>query len=184
MTIILRPAVMADTAAIAEIYAPHAGPGTASYEAIPPDAAEMAVRMASIQAGGYPYLVAERDGVVVGYAYGSAFRSRAGYRFTVENSVYVAPSAQGQGVGKALLEALIEACTRAGYRRMAAVIGDGANDGSIALHQALGFTLAARVPGLGVKHGRWLDWVMMVRPLGDANADAPGPDDHPARFVP
>ncbi|MFV3073313.1 GNAT family N-acetyltransferase [Niveispirillum fermenti] len=177
---LLRPATVADADAIAAIYAPHVLEGTASYEAAPPDAAEMARRMLAVQTGGYPYLVAEQAGRVLGYAYGSAFRDRPGYRFTVENSIYVAPDAQGMGVGRALLKALIDHCTRAGYRRMVAVIGDGSNQGSLGLHRALGFTLAGSVPGLGVKHGRWLDWVLMVRPLGDPAAPPPGNADQPA----
>lgn len=176
---LLRPATAADADAIAAIYAPHVLEGTASYETAPPDGAEMAQRMQAIQTQGYPYLVAEHGGRVLGYAYGSAFRSRPGYRFTVENSIYVAPDAQGMGVGRALLKALIDQCTRAGYRRMVAVIGDGSNEGSLGLHRALGFTLAGTVPGLGVKHGRWLDWVLMMRPLGDPDAPPPGPDDQP-----
>ncbi|KPF82806.1 GCN5 family acetyltransferase [alpha proteobacterium AAP38] len=175
----IRTATAADAAAIAAIYAPHVSEGTASYESVPPDTGEMAMRMAAIQAQGFPYLVAERFGQVLGYAYGSPFRSRPGYRFTVENSIYVAPEAQGAGVGRALLKALIDQCTRAGYRRMVAVIGDGSNEGSVGLHRALGFELAGSIPGLGVKHGRWLDWVMMVRPLGDPQAPPPGPDEHP-----
>lgn len=175
----IRTATAADAVAIAAIYAPHVSEGTASYESIPPDAGEMAMRIAAIQAQGFPYLVAERAGQVLGYAYGSPFRSRPGYRFTVENSIYVAPEAQGAGVGRALLKVLIDQCTRAGYRRMVAVIGDGSNEGSVGLHRALGFELAGTIPGLGVKHGRWLDWVMMVRPLGDPQAPPPGPDEHP-----
>ena len=169
----LRTARTDDAAAIAAIYAPHVQDGTASYESVPPDASEMARRMVAIQAQGYPYLVAERGDQLLGYAYGSPFRSRPGYRFTVENSIYVAPSVQGMGIGRALLKALIEQCTRAGYRRMVAIIGDGSNEGSVGLHRALGFSVACTVPGLGVKHGRWLDWLMMVRPLGDPDAPAP-----------
>lgn len=176
---LLRPATPADADAIAAIYAPHVLEGTASYETAPPDGAEMARRMQSVQAQGYPYLVADHGGRVLGYAYGSPFRSRPGYRFTVENSIYVAPDAQGMGVGRALLKALIDQCTRAGFRRMVAVIGDGSNEGSLGLHRALGFTLAGTVPGLGVKHGRWLDWVLMMRPLGDPDAPPPGLDDQP-----
>lgn len=176
---LIRTARAGDAAAIAAIYAPHVSEGTASYESVPPDAGEMALRMAAIQAQGFPYLVAERGSAILGYAYGSAFRSRPGYRFTVENSIYVAPKAQGAGVGRALLKALIDQCTRAGFRRMVAVIGDGSNEGSVGLHRALGFELAGTVPGLGVKHGRWLDWVLMVRPLGDPHAPPPDANEHP-----
>lgn len=183
-SIVIRPACLDDAKDIAAIYAPHVVEGTASYEAVPPDAAEMARRIASLMEQGYPYLAAERDGRFLGYAYASGFRSRPGYRFTVENSIYIAPEAQGAGVGRALLRALIDICTRAGYRRMIAVIGDGGNDGSLGLHRALGFTHAATVPGLGVKHGRWLDWVMMVRPLGDPDAPPPAIDAMPLPFSP
>ncbi|MBP7340418.1 GNAT family N-acetyltransferase [Niveispirillum sp.] len=176
---LIRTAHAGDAAAIAAIYAPHVSEGTASYESVPPDGGEMALRMAAIQAQGFPYLVAESGATILGYAYGSAFRTRPGYRFTVENSIYVAPQAQGAGVGRALLKALIDQCTRAGFRRMVAVIGDGSNEGSVGLHRALGFELAGTVPGLGVKHARWLDWVLMVRPLGDPDAPPPGSDEHP-----
>jgi phosphinothricin acetyltransferase len=180
----IRPVRLADAENIAAIYAPHVTEGTASYEAVAPDAKEMACRIQALLDQGYPYLVAERDRQFLGYAYASAFRSRPGYRFTVENSIYIAPAAQGAGVGRALLRALIEVCGKAGYRRMVAVIGDGGNDGSMGLHRALGFTPAATVPGLGVKHGRWLDWVMMVRPLGGADTPPPPVDATPLRFSP
>jgi len=180
----IRSVSLDDAEKIAAIYAPHVTEGTASYEAVPPDAVEMAGRIQALLDQGYPYLVAEREGHFLGYAYASAFRNRPGYRFTVENTIYIAPVAQGAGVGRALLRALIEVCGRAGYRRMVAVIGDGGNDGSLGLHRALGFTPAATVPGLGVKHGRWLDWVMMVRPLGGTDAPSPPIDAAPQRFSP
>ena len=174
----IRKATPADADAIAAIYAPHVVDGTASYECLPPDGAEMAARMTALQKQGYPYLVAEQEGQVLGYAYGSAFRTRPCYRFTVENSIYVAPQAQGTGIGRALLNALIDQCARAGYRRMVAVIGDGNNQGSVGLHRALGFELVGVVPGLGVKHGQWLDWMLMARPLGDSDTP-PGHDEYP-----
>lgn len=183
-SIIIRPVCLQDAPEIAAIYAPHVLEDTASYEAVAPDATEMTRRIRSLLELGYPYLVAERDGRFLGYAYASGFRFRPGYRFTVENSIYIAPEAQGAGVGRALLRALIDICTRAGYRRMIAVIGDGGNDGSLGLHRALGFSHAASVPGLGVKHGRWLDWVMMVRPLGDPDAPPPALDTMPLPFSP
>lgn len=169
-----------DAIPIAAIYEPHVTEGTASYEAIAPDAAEMGHRIAALRSQGYPYLVAEREGRVLGFAYASPFRDRPGYRFTVENSIYVSPEAQGSGIGRLLLRTLIDLCTRLGYRRMVAVIGDGGNGGSLGLHRAMGFLPAATIPGLGVKHGRWLDWVMMVRPLGDPDASAPTADAMPA----
>lgn len=178
----VRPVRPDDAAAIAAIYAPHVTDGTASYEAVAPDARAMAARIASLCDQGYPYLVAERAGTVIGYCYGSPFRSRPGYRFTVENSIYIADSARGQGLGRLLLGQLIDICTAAGYRQMVAIIGDGGNGGSLALHRAVGFKEAALLPGIGFKHGRWLDWVMMVRPLGDPAAPPPAADAAPLPY--
>src|SRR5690606_16828311 len=128
--------------------------GLASWEYEPPDEAEMRRRFEVIQGAGYPYLVAERDGRVVGYSYASAYRPRPGYRFTVENSVYVAADAQRGGIARALLEELIRRCTAAGYRQMVAVIGDSANTPSMQLHRALGFTYSGVIHSIGWKHGR------------------------------
>ena len=119
------------------------------------------------------YIVAEDDGVLMGYAYASAYRPRKAYRFTVENSIYVAPAAQGRGVGRALLRALMDACAARGYRQMVAVIGDSANAASRGLHAALGFTLVGVAPALGYKNGRWLDQVLMQAPLGAGATGAP-----------
>jgi phosphinothricin acetyltransferase len=130
-------------------------------------------RFESIRGAGYPYLVAELDGRVVGYSYASAYRTRPGYRYCVENSVYVSSGAQRSGAGKALLAALVEACARAGYRQMVAVIGDSGNIASIRLHRALGFTFCGTIHGIGWKHGRWLDSVLMQKSLGDGDRTPP-----------
>ena len=168
-SILIRPASAGDIPAITAIYAPNVANGVASFEYDPPDEAEMARRQAAILAGGYPYLVATLDGVVVAYAYASAYRSRPGYRFTVENSVYVSPAAQGKGVGKALVNRLVADCAALCYRQMIAVIGNLGNHGSIALHRACGFTVAGVLPSIGWKHGRWIDSVLMQRALGEGD---------------
>jgi phosphinothricin acetyltransferase len=169
----IRPGRDADIPAIAAIYAHWVTHGLASFELDPPDAAEMARRRASVLAGGHPYLVAERDGGVAGYAYASAWRPRPAYRFAVENSVYVAPNAMRGGIGAALLDALIAACTARGCRLMVAVIGDSANAPSIRLHARAGFARAGLLPAVGWKHGRWVDSVLMTRPLGPGAAAPP-----------
>jgi len=169
----LRPATPADIPAITAIYGPNVRDGIASFEYDPPDAAEMAKRQAAILDAGYPYLIAEIDGAVAGYAYASAYRSRPGYRFACENSVYVAPSAQGKGVGRALLARLVDDCTALGYRQMIAVIGNLGNHGSIALHRAAGFTVFGVLPSIGWKLGRWVDCVLMQRPLGEGDRTSP-----------
>lgn len=170
---LLRPATAADAGAIAAIYAPQVLNACASYELEPPDAAEMARRMADVQGRGLPWLVAERQGRVLGYAYAGPFRQRPAYRFTVEDSVYVAEEAHGQGLGRLLLEAVVERCTALGYRRMVAVIGDAGNAASVRLHRSLGFAEVGLVPGVGFKHGRWLDWLMLQRPLGEGDSTPP-----------
>ncbi len=130
-------------------------------------------RRAALIAGGYPYLVAEHDGAVMGYAYAGAYRTRPAYRFTVEDSIYVAPSAQGRGVGRALLSALIDATETRGFRLMIALIGDKASMGSIRLHEAAGFQLVGMFEPVGYKHGRWLASVLMQRVLGDGAKTPP-----------
>ena len=176
---VLRPALDADIPAIRAIYADAVENGCASFELDPPDEAEMTARLTKIRDAGLPWFVAEVDGRVLGYAYAGAYRPRPAYRFTLENSVYVAPAAKGRGLGRALLAALIEATTALGYRRMLAVIGDSANAASIGLHAALGFTHAGLLPSVGWKHGRWLDSVLMQRPLGDGDATPPEADGAP-----
>jgi phosphinothricin acetyltransferase len=174
-TLSIRPARPADIPAITAIYAQAVLHGTASWEIEPPDEAEMLRRQEAILAGGYPYLVAERDGALLGYAYAGAYRPRPAYRATVENSIYIAPAAQGSGVGRALLAALIEACAARGFRQMIAVIGDGtgASIGSRRLHERAGFRLIGVAEKVGYKHGRWLDQMLMQKELGEADRVPP-----------
>ncbi len=172
MDIIIRESAAQDIPAITAIYGHAVLHGRGSFELDPPDAAEMARRRDVILAGGYPYLVAERAGIVVGYTYAGVYRPRPAYRFTVENSVYVAPDQQGAGVGRALLPALLSRCEADGYRLMVAVIGDTGNAASIALHARFGFIHAGVLPAVGWKHGVWLDSVFMTRSLG-AGATTP-----------
>jgi L-amino acid N-acyltransferase YncA len=163
----IRPALLSDCGAIARIYAPAVAHGTTSFELEAPDEAEMARRMGALTEKGYPYLVAELDNEVAGYAYAGPYRTRPAYRFTVENSIYVAADVQRRGVGRVLLMALIEACSERGYRQMLAVIGDSPNQpGSIGLHQACGFSVVGRLPDVGFKFDRWLDSLLMQRRLG------------------
>ncbi len=170
----VRPSRGDDVAAIAAIYAHHVLHGLASFEEVPPDAAEIARRRAGVLARGLPHLVAEAtDGAVLGYAYASPYRPRASYRFTVEDSVYVAPDAVGKGVGAALLPALIEATAAVGARQMVAVIGDSANAPSIRLHARFGFRMVGTLDAVGFKFGRWVDGVIMQRALGDGATTLP-----------
>lgn len=174
MTPIIRPSRDDDLPAIAAIYAHAVTHGTASFELEAPDLAEMARRRAALLAGGYPYLVAEAEETVVGYAYAGPYRARPAYRATVEDSIYVAPDRGGQGIGRELLAALLQACEQRGFRRMVAVIGDSASRGSIRLHEAAGFAPVGVLPAVGFKHGRWLDTVLMQRPLGEGDTSPPG----------
>lgn len=169
---IIRDSREDDVPAIAAIYGHWVEHARASFELEPPGAGEMARRRAALLAAGYPYLVAEEGGAVLGYAYAGAYRARPAYRFTVENSVYVAPGGGGRGAGRALMEALIARCEAAGFRLMIAVIGDSGNAASIALHRAVGFRPAGVLPGIGWKHERWVDTVLMTRALG-AGTGAP-----------
>jgi phosphinothricin acetyltransferase len=173
MSLLVRPSAETDLPAITAIYAHAVIHGTASFELDPPDEAEIARRRNAILEGAYPYLVAENGGEVLGYAYAGPYRTRPAYRSTVEDSIYVAPSAQGQGVGSALLTALIEACEALDFRLMVAVIGDEESHGSISLHRSLGFEPAGILKGIGYKHGRWLSTVLMQRPLGRGMSEPP-----------
>jgi len=173
MKLHVRPSAETDIPAIAAIYAHAVLHGTASFELDPPAEAEIARRRAAILEGGYPYLVAERDGEILGYAYVGAYRTRPAYRSTVEDSIYVAPSAQGQGIGRMLLSALIEECVARDFRLMVAVIGDEESKGSIALHRSLGFEPVGILKGIGYKHGRWLSTVLMQRTLGRGVTEPP-----------
>lgn len=173
MSISIRPATPADIPVITRIYAHAVRHGTASFELEPPDEAEMTRRQRALTDGGYPYLVAEAEGGVAGYAYAGPYRARPAYRFSVENSVYVAPEAYRRGIGRVLLAALIAACEARGYRLMIAVIGDSAQTPSIALHRAAGFKLVGAFEGVGYKFDRWLDTVLMQRPLGKGSSAPP-----------
>jgi L-amino acid N-acyltransferase YncA len=173
----VRAATPADIAAIAGIYAPAVLHGTASFETEPPDPEEMLRRFQASTGAGFPYFVAEREGRVLGYAYANAYRTRPAYRFTVEDSVYIAADAQGSGVGRMLLQALIDACTAQGFRLMVAVIGDSAQFASIALHRRLGFTFCGTIHSVGYKFDRWLDSVIMQLPLGEGDGSVPAERD-------
>lgn len=174
MTITVRPATSADIPAITAIYAHAVAHGTASFETTPPDETEMARRQATLLDAHFPYLVAEQASTILGYAYAGPYRPRPAYRYSVENSIYVAPSTQRSGVGRALLQALIAQCEARGFRLMVAVIGDSANAASIGLHRACGFVDAGILRNVGWKHGKWLDSVFMTRPIG------PGAESPPA----
>lgn len=170
----VRPATPADIPAITAIYRPAVLTGTASFETEPPGDSEMRRRFEDITSKGYPYLVAELGGQVVGYSYASAYRTRPAYKWSVENSVYVAPDAQKRGIGHALLPVLIARCTALGHRQMIAVIGDSANYGSIRLHRAHGFIFSGVIHSVGFKFGRWLDSVIMQRALGPGDTTPAG----------
>lgn len=166
MPIQIRPATPADIPAITEIYAHAVRHGTASFEIEPPSEAEMAQRQKSLLNGGFPYLVAENDGGIAGYAYAGPYRTRPAYRWSVEDSIYVNPQTHRRGVGRALLERLIVESEERGFRQMIAVIGDSAQMSSIELHRSLGFRMIGTIENVGYKFGRWLDSVLMQRDLG------------------
>ena len=171
----IRPSRDADVPAIAAIYAHHVETGTASFETEAPDEAEMRRRRSVLIEKRYPWLVAELDGEVCGYAYAGPYRTRPAYRHSVEDSVYVASSAQRRGVGRALLYALVRACTNRGFRQMVAIIGDSAQVASIGLHRAAGFETAGTLRNIGYKHDRWLDTVFMQLALGEGARTPPEP---------
>jgi L-amino acid N-acyltransferase YncA len=163
----IRPTAPADLPAITSIYEHAVRYGTATFELIPPDLAEMTRRFDVLMDGGYPYFVAALEGQVIGYAYAGAYRPRPAYRFTVENSVYLQPAIHRRGIGLKLLQRLIAESESRGYRQMIAVIGDSANAGSVGVHTKCGFQMIGTHPHVGFKFGRWLDTVMMQRALGD-----------------
>ena len=169
----IRAAQAADLAACHRIYVHHVRHGTASFEEIPPTQDEFGARHATVVGQGMPYLVAQRQGMVVGYCYVSPFRARSAYRYTLENSIYVAHDQIGHGIGAALLAALIEQCERGPWRQMIAVIGDSANAASIGLHARFGFEHAGRLVASGFKFGRWVDTVLMQRALGPGASALP-----------
>ncbi len=169
----IRPAAAGDVAAITRIYGEEVAHGTATFEIEPPSEAEMARRLQALLAGNYPYFVAERAGVVAGYAYAGPYHARPAYRWSVEDSIYLAPEFRRQGLGRLLLARLIAEAEARGFRQMIAVIGDAANAASIAVHAAAGFRHIGAVQSVGFKHGRWLDTVLMQRPLGGGDAVPP-----------
>jgi len=162
----LRDAEEHDLPAVQAIYAHHVETGLGSFEEAAPGLGEMTRRFHAIRELGMPYMVAELAGEVRGFAYVARYRPRSAYRHTVENSIYVDPAWHGQGIAAALLAALIERCTAAGYRQMVAVIGDSGNRASVRLHERLGFRLVGTLKTVGRKHGRWVDTVLMQRTLG------------------
>jgi L-amino acid N-acyltransferase YncA len=163
--ILIRQARQADAEALTDIYGAHVLHGTASFEIDPPDAEEMRVRLATVTSRGWPWLVAEREGAVIGYAYCSRFHTRHAYRFTCENSIYVHRDRVGTGAGRALLVALMDRARDGGFREMIAVIGDADNVASIGLHLALGFEHAGMIRRVGYKFDRWLDVIYMQKRL-------------------
>ena len=171
--ILVRDAAAADMPAIQAIYAHHVLHGLATFEEVPPPVAEMAERRAAVLQAGLPYLSAEIDGAVVGYAYATAYRPRPAYRHTIEDSIYVAHGLGGRGIGSALLQALIARCELGAWRQMLAVIGNSGNTGSIALHRRLGFESTGTLHAVGFKLGRWVDTVLMQRALGDGDRSVP-----------
>ncbi|KZB70194.1 MULTISPECIES: GNAT family N-acetyltransferase [Thalassospira] len=177
--LIIRDAEPEDFERITEIYGHHVLHGLASFEERAPEIAELTSRWQHVRERGLPYLVADVDGRVEGFAYAGAYRTRPAYRFTVEDTIYIAPEVVGKGAGSALLSELIKRVTALGYRQMIAVIGDSANVASIGLHARLGFRVAGTLQSAGFKMGRWVDSVIMQRGLGDGDSD--NPDSNPTR---
>jgi L-amino acid N-acyltransferase YncA len=175
----IRPAVAADLSSITKTYEHAVRFGTATFELIPPDLAEMTRRFETLIDGGFPYIVAAIEGRVVGYAYAGAYRPRPAYRFTVENSVYLQPAIHRRGIGQQLLQRLIAECEARGFRQMIAVIGDSANAASIGVHSRCGFQMIGTHPYVGFKFGRWPDTVMMQRALGEGGTTVPAVDPTP-----
>jgi phosphinothricin acetyltransferase len=161
----LRAAEEADMAAVTAIYAHHVLTGYASFEEVPPDLIEMTARFRTFTEKGLPYIVAEKDGRVLGYSYAGPYRTRSAYRFTVENSVYVDKDAAGQGIGRALLTELIRLCEAGPWQQMIGIIGDSRNTASIRLHLSLGFRMVGTLEKVGFKHGMWVDTVLTQRGL-------------------
>ncbi len=169
----IRFATEADLPAITAIYGEAVANGTGSFELEGPTEAEMAGRYASLQAGNFPFFVAERDGAVIGFAYAGPYRERPAYRFTVQDAIYLAPDARGQGIGRRLLTALIDEAGRRGFRQMVGIVGDSENRASIGLHRSLGFAMVGTLANVGWKHGRWLDTVFTQLVLGQGEKAPP-----------
>lgn len=171
--LVIRPATPADISAITAIYSHAVTYGTASFEVEPPDEQEMMDRFRTLIEGGFPYLVAESGGAVCGYAYAGPYRTRIAYRYTLENSVYVATDCHQRGIGRTLMDELVSQAGVLGFRQMIAVIGDSGQVASIALHRAAGFEMVGTFAAVGFKFGRWLDTVLMQRPLGSGATTLP-----------
>ena len=169
----VRPATPQDISAIHSIYSHHVLKGLGSFEEAPPPPEELRRRYDEVNERGLPYLVADFGGTIAGYGYCALYRTRSAYRYSLEDSVYVRPDAQGRGVGSALLAALIERCEALGYRQLIAVIGDSGHHASIGLHASHGFLRVGTLRAVGFKFGRWVDSVIMQRPLGPGDATPP-----------
>ena len=169
----VRPATPDDIPAIQAIYAHHVAHGLASFEEEAPSAQELRRRYEDVRRQSFPYLVAELGGEVVGYGYCALYRSRSAYRYALEDSVYVRHDMAGRGIGKAILTELIQRCEALGYRQLIAVIGDSSHAASIALHASLGFLRVGTLRSVGYKLGRWVDSVLMQRPLGPGDGTKP-----------
>ena len=170
---LIRPSSDADVPAIAAIYAHHVLHGTGTFETEPPSPADMAGRRADVLAKGLPYLVAEQDGQVLGFAYCTWFKPRPAYRFSAEDSIYLAADQPGRGLGRLLLSELAAQAEQAGVRKLIAVIGDSANAGSIGVHRAMGFQHVGVLSACGWKFDRWLDVVLMEKSLGAGDRTPP-----------
>lgn len=164
--LVIRDCAHGDLEGVTAIYAQSVRDDTASFELTPPDVDEMARRHAELVNAGYPYLVADGGGSILGYAFAGPYRPRPAYRHTVENTVYVEKGLQRRGIGRALMERLIDECEAHGFRQMISVIGDAAHLASIEFHKALGFSYVGALVSVGYKHGKWLDCVLLQRPLG------------------
>ena len=172
--VVIRDCAAADIAGITAIYAHYVRSSLATFEEIAPSEAEMAQRHADLRAAGLPFLVAnDAQGRALAFAYGGPYRARSAYRFTLEDSIYVAPEMTRRGIGRTLLTRLVDQCAAAGFRQMVAMIGDGANSASIGLHEACGFQKIGVQPAVGFKLGRWVDGVIMQRALGAGAATEP-----------
>lgn len=171
--ILVRDAGEADMEAVQAIYAHHVLHGLATFEEVPPTVEDLLSRRTSVLAMGLPYLVAEMGGRIAGYSYATAYRPRPAYRFTIEDSVYVAEGLGGRGIGSALLGALIARCEKGPWRQMLAVVGNSGNEGSRALHKRMGFLEVGTLRSVGFKLGQWVDTVLMQRPLGEGDGSAP-----------
>lgn len=170
---LIRPSREEDLPAIAAIYAHHVLHGTGTFETEPPSVSDMTARRADVLSKGLPYLVAEQDGKIAGFAYGNWFKPRPAYRYSVEDSIYMAPDLQRKGLGRALLTELLARCEAAGVRKVMAIIGDSANAGSVGIHRALGFTQVGIIESCGWKFGAWRDIVIMQKTLGWGDTQPP-----------